>query len=138
MGFRSNILFVIKGLLWAGANKLGRWILGHLGFFGPIISTHFGTVSPLSMFSFIQPLFLPKKLSLYLQTPNFYLGLRFEFGPQRIRNLAFECPQSFCTKLMFRSSYIFIFWFLVFWSLQLHDFLFICLAHLASLNVNKE
>ena len=32
------------------------------------------------------------KLSLYIQIPNVYLGLRFEFGPQRIRDLAFVCP----------------------------------------------
>ena len=29
-----------------------------------------------------------------MQIPNIYLGLGFEFGPQRIRNLAIVCPQS--------------------------------------------
>ena len=48
---------------------------------------HFGTVSPLSMFSINQPL-----LSLYIQIPNIYLGLGFEFGPQRSRDLAIVCP----------------------------------------------
>ena len=33
-----------------------------------------------------------KKLSLYIHIPNIYLGLGFEFGPQRIRDLAFVCP----------------------------------------------
>ena len=33
-----------------------------------------------------------KKLSLYIHIRNKYLGLGFEFGPQRIRNLAFVCP----------------------------------------------
>ena len=33
-----------------------------------------------------------KKLSLYINIHNIYLGLRFELGPQRIRNLAFVCP----------------------------------------------
>jgi hypothetical protein len=37
------------------------------GIFGRIISTHFGTVSRLSMFSIIQPLFL-QKLSPYIHT----------------------------------------------------------------------
>ena len=37
------------------------------------------------MFSIIQPLFL-QKLSLYIHIPIIYLG--FEFGPQRIRDLA--------------------------------------------------
>ena len=30
-------------------------------------------------------------LCLYIQIPNIYLGLGFEFGPQRIRDLAFLC-----------------------------------------------
>ena len=35
-----------------------------------------------------------KKLSLYIQIPNIYLGLgfEFEFGMQRIRELAIVCP----------------------------------------------
>ena len=32
-----------------------------------------------------------KKLSFYIHIPNIHLGLRFEFGPQRIRDLAFVC-----------------------------------------------
>ena len=38
---------------------------GILGIFGQFISTHFGTVSPLSMFSINQPLFLQKTKLLY-------------------------------------------------------------------------
>ena len=44
-----------------------------------------------SMFSIIQPLIL-KKLSFYIHIPNKYLEFGFEFGPQRIRDLAFVCP----------------------------------------------
>ena len=33
-----------------------------------------------------------KKLSIYTQIPNIFLGLGFEFGPQRIRDLAIMCP----------------------------------------------
>ena len=55
---------------------------GIWGIFSQTITTHFSTVSPLSMFSNIQPLFLQK-------TTNINLGLGFEFGPQRIRDLAF-------------------------------------------------
>jgi hypothetical protein len=33
-----------------------------------------------------------KKLSLYFHIPNIYLGLGFEFAPQRIRELAFVRP----------------------------------------------
>ena len=46
-------------------------------------------------FPLIYPYFY-KKLSLYIQIPNIYLGLgfefEFEFGPQRIRDLAFVSP----------------------------------------------
>ena len=56
-----------------------------------IISTQFGTVIPLSIFSINQPLFL-QKLSIYIQITNIYLGLGFEFGLQRIRDLAIVCP----------------------------------------------
>ena len=78
---------------WAWADTF--W--GICGIFDQFISTHFGTVSPLSIISINQPLFL-QKLSFNIQIPNIYLGLglefefEFEFGPQRIRDLAIMCP----------------------------------------------
>ena len=42
---------------------------------------HFGTVSPLSMFSINLFLFLQKTKPVYILIPNIYLGLGFEFGP---------------------------------------------------------
>ena len=65
---------------------------GIWGIFCQTLGTHFGTVSPLFIFSIIQPLFLQKKLSLYIHIPHIYLGLGFEFGPHRITDLAFLCP----------------------------------------------
>ena len=62
--------------------------LGILGILGWFISTNFELWSPWSMFSINQPLFL----SLYIQIQNIHLGLGFEFGPQRIRNLTILCP----------------------------------------------
>ena len=49
---------------------------GLWGIFGQTISTHFGTVivSPLSMFSIIQPLFLQKTKSLYPH-PKYLFGI---------------------------------------------------------------
>ena len=46
-----------------------------------------------------------KKLSLYIHIPNIYLGLEFEFdlGLQRIRDLAFGCPQSVARDIVIRS-----------------------------------
>ena len=45
-----------------------------LGIFSQTISTHFGTVSPLSMFSIIQPLFLQKTKPLY-PNPKYVFGI---------------------------------------------------------------
>ena len=43
-----------------------------------------------------------KELSLY---PKYiYLGLGFEFGPQRIRDLAFVCPQSVVQCIMYKGT----------------------------------
>ena len=61
---------------------------GIWGIFGQFINTHFGTVSPLSMFfmfSINQPLFLQKSKPLYLNP-------KYLFGPQRIRDLVIVCP----------------------------------------------
>ena len=76
-------------------------IWGIRGIFGRFISTYFGTVSPLSVFSINQPFFY-KKLSLYIQIPNIYLGLGFEFGQQRIRDLAIVCPKSVLLRIILR------------------------------------
>ena len=77
--------FIEISNIWALADKLG----GIWGYFQPIYQHLFWSVRPLSMFSINQPLFLQK--SLYIQIPSIYLGLGFEFGPQRIRNLAIVC-----------------------------------------------
>ena len=71
---------------WTWANQF--W--GIRGILGQTISTHFSTVSPLSMFSINQSLFLQKTKPLYPHH-QIYLGLGFEFVPQRIRDLAFVC-----------------------------------------------
>ena len=51
---------------------------GIWGIFGRTISTHFGRVSPLSMFSIIQPSFLQRTKPLY----PLIIRMGFEFGPQ--------------------------------------------------------
>ena len=55
---------------WAWADKF--W--GIVGTFGRFISTHFGTVSPLSMFFINQPLFLQKAKSFY-PNPKYLFGI---------------------------------------------------------------
>ena len=40
-----------------------------------------------------------KKLKFYIQLSNIYLGVGFEFGPQRIWDLAFVCPKFVDTTL---------------------------------------
>ena len=58
-------IFIKISNFWAWANKF--WDIW--GIFDPFISTHFGTVSP-----------------------KYPFGMGFEFGLQRIRDLAFVCP----------------------------------------------
>ena len=60
--------FVLGQTNWAD-KFWGIW-----GIFGWIISTHFGTVSPLSMFFIIQPLFLQKTKPLY-PNPKYLFGI---------------------------------------------------------------
>ena len=82
--FLKSRTFVLGQTNWAD-KFWGIW-----GIFGRTISTQA---------IFVQcpcfPLFnhyFYKKLSLYIHIPNIYLGLGLEFGPQRIRDLAFMCP----------------------------------------------
>ena len=64
-------LFIEIQNFWAWADKFwGIW-----GIFGQTISTHFGTVSPLSMLSINQPLFLQTTMLLYLH-PKYLFGIR--------------------------------------------------------------
>ena len=59
---------------WLGQTNWPDQFWGIWGIFGQTISTHFGTVSPLSMFSIIQPLFLQKTKSLYSH-PKYLFGI---------------------------------------------------------------
>ena len=51
--------------VWVGQTNRADKFWSIWGIFGRTISTHFGTVSPLSMFSIIQSLFLKKAKLLY-------------------------------------------------------------------------
>jgi hypothetical protein len=62
-----NEAFFIKiQNFWTWADKLGTYILGHLGYFC--------TVSPFSIFSINQPLFLYKNKPLYPH-PKYLFGI---------------------------------------------------------------
>ena len=52
-----------------------------------VIGTHFVLWVPCPCFPLINHYFY-KKLGLYILLPNIYLGMGFEFGPQRIGDLA--------------------------------------------------
>ena len=71
---------------------LGQTHFGSFGVFSANLSAPILVLwVPCPGFSLINHYFY-KKLSLYIQIPNMYLGLGFEFGPQRIRDLAIVCP----------------------------------------------
>ena len=67
--------------------QIGQINFGAFGVFSAKLSA---PILVLSMFSMIQPLFLQKSKPINSQ-PKIYLGLGFEFWPQRIRDLAFVC-----------------------------------------------
>ena len=59
---------------WAWQTIWADKFWGIWGIFGQFISTHFGTVGPLSMFSINQPLFLQKTKPLY-PNPKYLFGI---------------------------------------------------------------
>ena len=75
------------------------------GIFGRTISTHFGTVSSLSMFSIIQPLFLQKTKPLY-PTPKYLFGSGIWIWAAK--NLRFSLRVS-VVRALFHSSIFMLF-----------------------------
>ena len=70
---------------WAWADKLGRKNAGAFGVFSAELSAPILVQWPFfPKFNY----YFYKKLSFSIHIPNIYLGLGFEFGPQR----AFVCP----------------------------------------------
>ena len=62
-------------LFWLGQTIWADKSWGIWGIFGQFISTHFGAVSSLSIFSINQPLFLQKTKPLY-PNPKYLFGIR--------------------------------------------------------------
>ena len=82
----DEVIFSLKSRIFGlGQTNWADKFWGIWGIFGQTISTNFGTVSSLSMFSIIQTLFLQKTKPLYPH-PKY---LPFEFWLQRIRDLVF-------------------------------------------------
>ena len=80
--------FFIKIQKFGHGQTMTIWAVKFWGIWGILdwfISTYFGTVSPCF------PLF---NHYFYKNHPNICLELGFEFGPQRIRDLAIVCPWS--------------------------------------------
>ena len=59
---------------WAWADKLGRKFWGIWSIYGRFISTHFGTVGSMSMFSMNQILFLQKTKPIYPNPKNVFVS----------------------------------------------------------------
>ena len=76
------------GLGW----QLEQINLGAFGVFSTYLSAPISVLwVPCPCFPLINHSFY-KKLSLHIQIQNIYFGLGFEFGQQRIRDLAIVCP----------------------------------------------
>ena len=72
--------------IWAD-KFLGIW-----GTFVRFVGTHFGTVSPLSLFSNNQPLFLQKTKLLYPNPKYWDWDLNLHLGRKKSMDLAIVCP----------------------------------------------
>ena len=97
------ILFLLKHGLWTPNETFIHWnpeLLGLGRQIGHIDSGTFSAFSAkLSAFILVQRLSFPlfkhyfyKKLSLYIQLPNIYIWVGFDFGPQRLWDSAFVYP----------------------------------------------
>ena len=78
-GLRSpnEAFFLLKSRTFGlGQTNWANKFLGIWGIFGQTISTHFGTVSPLSMVSIIQPLFLQKTKPWWISSTPFRIPFR--------------------------------------------------------------
>ena len=71
--------------------QFGQIYLDILGIFGRFISTHFVTVSLLSMLFINQPLTLQNTKPFYIQIPNMYTW-DLDLNVNLDRNLAIVCP----------------------------------------------
>ena len=94
LSFRPRImdaqlsLFSLKSRTFGlGQTSWADKFWGIWGIFRQTISTHLGKVSPLSLFSIIQPLFLQKTKPLYPH-PKYWFGI----GIWWIWDLVFVCP----------------------------------------------
>ena len=91
--FQSGTTDAQKSLLGLGWH-VGQLNSGALGVFRPNYQHPFWyNESLVRVFHLFNHCFY-KKLSLYIHIPNTYLGLGFEVGLQRMRDLALVCPQS--------------------------------------------
>ena len=77
---------------WAWADKLGQKISGHFGYFRSNYKDPFWYSESLVHVFHYSTIISTKKLSLYIHILNIYLGLGFDFGSQRFRDLVFVCP----------------------------------------------
>jgi hypothetical protein len=69
--------------------QIGKINWGIWGIFGWNYQHSFGYSEELVHVFLYSTIIFKNKLSLYIHIPNIYLGLGFEFGPQRISDLAF-------------------------------------------------
>ena len=83
--------FIEIQIFWPCADKLGGKILGHLWYFWQNNQHKIWYSKSLVHVFHYSTIISTKKLSHYIHMPNINFGLGFEFGPQRIRDLAIVC-----------------------------------------------
>ena len=97
---------------------------GIWGIFGQTISTHLRTVSPLFMFSIIQPLFLQEKSKIFIRDWNFNLGRkewRMVLKKYMLGNVWISCNILKSSTIYLSSSFAFVTTHLCFLLILLHE-----------------
>ena len=104
----NEIFFLWNPNFLGYGRQFGQIIIGAVGgIFGRFISTHFGTVSHLAMFSFDQPFFLLKTKPLY-SNPKYLFEIGIWIRIRAVKKLGNQpsCVRSPCFKcaLFFKST----------------------------------
>ena len=82
------------------------------------ISTHFGTVSPLFMFSIIQPLFLQKNKSLYSH-PRYLFEIEILIWAAKNQGFSLVCPLSMLPTMITQELALPLGYYLAEWAISL-------------------
>ena len=93
---QRELFFFLKSQIFGLGQTI--WADKFWGIFGQFISTYFGTLIPLSMFSINQPLFLQKTKPLHPHTKYLFGDLDLNLGREKL-GIQPSCVRSPCVQV---------------------------------------